>query len=85
MRTKSDPSSEEEKKIIRIVGERIANKRRRLGKSQEVLSGEAQISKGNLSMIEEGSTSNPTLLTLIRISRQLDMSLSELFKSVEEL
>jgi hypothetical protein len=57
MRTKSDSSSEEEKKIIRITGERIANKRRRLGISQEVLSGEAQISKGNLSMISRKGSS----------------------------
>ena len=57
-----------------IVGEVIAEFRRRKGVSQEVLSGLAAIARTHLSAIERGER-KPTLETLYRISCALGVKM----------
>ena len=65
-----------------IVGETIAQCRKRKKLSQEVLSGLADIGRTHLSAIERGER-KPTLETLFRISNALDMKASDLVKEIE--
>lgn len=66
-----------------IVGETIAEFRKRKGVSQEVLSGLADIGRTHLSAIERGER-KPTLETLYRISCALDVRMSEIVAEIEE-
>lgn len=65
-----------------VVGDVIAEFRRRKGISQEVLSGLANIGRTHLSAIERGER-KPTLETLYRISLALDVRMSEIILEVE--
>jgi len=82
MKKKKDAKSIYEKLIVAELGQRIATKRRKAAESQERFSGYSNVSEGGLSMLEKG-TGNPTLVRLLRISRELQISLSELFKNIE--
>lgn len=64
------------------VGEAIARLRKQRGLSQEVLSGLADIGRTHLSAIECGER-KPTLETLYRISRALNMEMSDVVKEIE--
>ena len=66
-----------------IVGEIIAQFRKKKGLSQEVLSGLASIGRTHLSAIERGER-KPTLETLYRISCALDINMSDILKEVEK-
>ncbi len=66
-----------------IVGETIAAFRKRQKISQEVLSGLSDIGRTHLSAIERGER-KPTLETLYRICRALNVSMSELVGEIEE-
>jgi transcriptional regulator with XRE-family HTH domain len=66
-----------------IVGEVIAQFRKKKGLSQEVLSGLASIGRTHLSAIERGER-KPTLETLYRISCALDINMSDILKEVEK-
>lgn len=68
----------------KIVGEAIANCRKRKGVSQEVLSGFADIGRTHLSAIERGER-KPTLETLYRISQALKMNMSDIVKEIEDM
>ena len=59
----------------KIVGDVIADFRRKKGVSQEVLSGLADIGRTHLSAIERGER-KPTLETLYRLSNALDVKMS---------
>lgn len=83
MKKKTDDKTDFEILILKELGKRIATKRRKLGSSQEKFSGFANVSKGGLSMIEDG-LSNPTLVRLLRISRNLNISVAELLKDIEK-
>lgn len=65
-----------------IVGEAIAECRKRKKLSQEILSGLADIGRTHLSAIERGER-KPTLETLYRISFALDMKMSDIVKEIE--
>ena len=65
-----------------IVGNVIADFRKKKGISQEVLSGLADIGRTHLSAIERG-TRKPTLETLYRISCALDVKMSDIVKEIE--
>ncbi len=78
----------ESSKIFKLIGSRIKELRLQKGLSQVELVGkmEGNIDATNISRIESGRT-NPTLLTLYRISLALEISLEELFKldAIEKL
>lgn len=67
----------------KIVGEVIADFRKRKGISQEVLSGLADIGRTHLSAIERGER-KPTLETLFRISNALDVHMSDIVMEIEK-
>ena len=66
----------------KIVGETIADIRRRKSISQDVLSGLAGIGRTHLSAIERGER-KPTLETLYRISIAFDMKMSDIIVEIE--
>lgn len=78
----------ESSEIFKLVGYRIKELRLQKGLSQVELVGkmEGNIDATNISRIEGGRT-NPTLLTLYRISLALEIGLEELFKldTIEKL
>ena len=65
------------------VGEVIAFFRKQKGMSQEVLSGFADIGRSHLSAIERGER-KPTLETLYRICKALDIKMSTVIIKLEE-
>ncbi|MDE6659516.1 MAG: helix-turn-helix transcriptional regulator [Eubacterium sp.] len=67
----------------RIVGEVIADFRKKKGISQEVLSGLADIGRTHLSAIERGER-KPTLETLYRISTAMDIKMSDIVSEMEK-
>ena len=66
----------------KIVGKVIQERREKLGLSQEVVSGLAGIGRTHLSAIERGAR-KPTLETFFRIAEAMNISPSELIKSIE--
>jgi len=78
----------ESSEIFKLVGSRIKELRLQKGLSQVELVGkmEGNIDATNISRIEAGRT-NPTLLTLYRISLALEISLQEILKldTIEKL
>lgn len=66
-----------------VVGNVIAEFRKKKGISQEVLSGLADIGRTHLSAIERGER-KPTLETLYRISCALDVKMSDIVKEIEQ-
>ncbi len=71
--------STKEDVILKKLGERISQLRKKSGKSQTQFSYEMGWDKPNLRKIEKGKT-NPTVKTLIKISDVLEITLSELMK-----
>lgn len=67
----------------KIVGEVIAEFRKRKGISQEVLSGLANIGRTHLSAIERGQR-RPALDTLFLLADALDVNPSDIIKKIEE-
>lgn len=67
----------------KIVGDVIAEFRKKKGVSQEVLSGLADIGRTHLSAIERGER-KPTLETLFRISNALDVKMSDIVLEIEK-
>ena len=66
----------------KIVGETIAEIRKRKSISQDVLSGLAGIGRTHLSAIERGER-KPTLETLYRLSLAFDMKMSNIIIEIE--
>lgn len=65
-----------------VVGEVIAEFRKKKGVSQEILSGLAGIARTHLSAIERGER-KPTLETLYRICCALDVSMESVVREIE--
>ncbi len=63
--------------IQQIVGNRIRSLRESKGISQQVLAAMCNFEKGNMSRIEAGKT-NPTLMTLHKISQALEIKITDL-------
>ncbi len=66
-----------------VVGAVIARHREKRGLTQEVLSGLAIIGRSHLSAIERGER-KPTMETLYRISRALDVKMSTIVLDIEK-
>ncbi len=71
-----------EKILLQKIGNRIKQVRLAKGISQQELAATLNYEKSNMSRLEAGNT-NPTLLTLYRVSQALGIPLSELI-SVDE-
>ena len=67
----------------KIVGNVIAEYRKKKGISQEVLSGLADIGRTHLSAIERGDR-KPTLETLYRICCAMDIPMNQLVLEIEK-
>ena len=67
----------------KLVGEVLAELRRKKGVSQEVLSGLAGIGRTHLSAIERGAR-KPTLETFYRICQAMDVPMSRVVSTLEE-
>lgn len=67
----------------KLVGEVIAQFRKKKGISQEVISGLADIGRTHLSAIERGER-KPTLETLYRIANALGVKMSDIVIGIEE-
>ncbi len=66
-----------------LVGKVIAYFRNKIGISQEVLSGLADIGRSHLSAIERGER-KPTLETLYRICNALNIKMSTVIQKLED-
>ena len=66
-----------------VVGEVIAEIRKEKGLSQEVISGLADIGRTHLSAIERGER-KPTLETLFRISRAMEIPMADIVGEIEK-
>jgi len=66
-----------EKKYLNTLGERIRMLRLEKGVDQKQFAFECEISRTQLYSIEKGVT-NPRLITLLKISKGLEITLSEL-------
>ncbi len=67
----------------KIVGEVIAEFRKKKGISQEVISGLADIGRTHLSAIERGER-KPTLETLYKIACALNVKMSDIIIEIEK-
>ena len=67
----------------KIVGEVIAEFRKKKGISQEVISGLADIGRTHLSAIERGER-KPTLETLYKIANSLNVKMSDIIIEIEK-
>jgi transcriptional regulator with XRE-family HTH domain len=67
----------------KVVGEVIAQLRKKKGVSQEVLSGLADIARTHLSAIERGER-KPTLETLYKICGALGVSMESVVREIEK-
>lgn len=65
--------------VYKEIGKRIVKARNSKGISQEKLAAESSIDRSHMGFIEQGRR-KPTLSTLYKISRSLDISLEQLFK-----
>jgi transcriptional regulator with XRE-family HTH domain len=67
--------------IYKELGKRIVKARTTKGMSQEKLATESGIDRSHMGFIEQGRR-KPTLSTLFKISKALDISLEKLFKGL---
>ncbi len=68
--------------LLRGLGEEIRERRTRLDFSQEALAHAAGLHRNLIGKLERGDE-NPTLLTLLSIATELDVSVSELIIAAE--
>ncbi len=68
--------------LLRGLGEEIRERRTRLDFSQEGLAHAAGLHRNLIGKLERGDE-NPTLLTLLSIATELDVSVSELIIAAE--
>lgn len=73
------PSTDE--RVYKEIGKRIAKARKAKGWSQLRLAVEAKLSRTHPGYIEQGYR-KPTITTLNRIAKALDMKLEDLFKNL---
>jgi len=64
--------------VYKIIGERIRKLRKARGLSQERLAERAGIDRSHMGFIEQGRR-QPTIATLHKLTKTLNVSLSELF------
>ena len=68
----------EDKQFLKSLGERIAKIRRKQGLTQLDLASLTNMEKPTITRLEKGRT-NPTSLTLLKISQALDVPVSKFF------
>ncbi len=76
-------TKEKDEAVLILLGKRIVFLRKKKGYSQLTLSFLADVSKTYLSDVERGSR-NPSVSTLSRIAKALEVNLEELFEGVGE-
>lgn len=76
--TTTQKSSMSENSLQIIVGKNIQKIRESKGISQQELAAKCNFEKSNMSRLEAGRV-NPTLSTLEKVAKALDVSLAELF------
>lgn len=74
---------EKDETVLLLLGKRIVFLRKKKGYSQLTLSFLSDVSKTYLSDVERGSR-NPSVGTLSRIAKALEVNLEELFEGVGE-
>lgn len=67
--------------VYKEIGSRIVDARRAKNMSQEQLATESGIDRSHMGFIEQGRR-KPTLSTLFKIAKTLNVSLEELFKGL---
>lgn len=67
--------------MYKELGKRIVKARNARGVSQEKLAAESGIDRSHMGFIEQGRR-KPTLSTLYKITKSLDISLEQLFKGL---
>jgi transcriptional regulator with XRE-family HTH domain len=70
------------KPLLRSLGEEVRERRKKLKLSQEELAFQADVHRNLIGRLERG-TYNPSVLKLLSIAVELDVSLSELFSRAE--
>jgi transcriptional regulator with XRE-family HTH domain len=68
--------------LLRALGQEIRERRTQLSFSQEALAHEAGLHRNVIGRLERG-TYNPSLLTLLSIAVELDVSVSDLLDAAE--
>lgn len=63
-----------------IIGENIKKYRQQQGLSQDTLSKKANLAFHTVAKIETGATPNPTIDTLAKIAKALDVGVDDLIK-----
>jgi ribosome-binding protein aMBF1 (putative translation factor) len=76
--TTTQKSSMSENSLQIIIGKNIQKIRESKGISQQELAAKCNFEKSNMSRLEAGRV-NPTLSTLEKVAKALDVSLAELF------
>lgn len=72
----------EEDRLPRVFGEVVRSLRKRRGLSQEHLAAAAGIDRAYMGGIERGLR-NPSLTTIARVARGLDMPMHEVLRAVD--
>ena len=67
--------------LLKSLGKRISEIRKEKGITQMELGFRCDIEKPNMNRIEKGKT-NPTFLTLYKISKELDITVEEMVKDL---
>lgn len=75
----SSQPSEETRELGELLGDRLKERRRELGRKLVQVAAAAEVSAGYLSSIENGS-SIPSLTVLARLAHALDLSLTEVLR-----
>jgi len=65
---------------LSTIGKNIRKYRKKLGLSQDKLSKCAEVAYNTVVKIESGENSNPTIETLTKIAKALDVSVDKLLK-----
>lgn len=71
----------EEKQIFTELGKRIVSAREQKNMSQESLAAESGVDRSHMGFIEQGRR-RPTISTLYRIAKPLNLTLEDLFKGL---
>ena len=72
-----------DKLFLTKLGEQIAAVRKLRGITQAELGFRCDIEKSNMNRIEKGGT-NPTIITLKKVSKELNIGLDELLKELRD-
>jgi transcriptional regulator with XRE-family HTH domain len=74
-------SKQDEKQIFTELGKRIVSARKQKNMSQESLAAESGVDRSHIGFIEQGRR-RPTIPTLHRIAKSLNLTLEDLFKGL---